>query len=67
MANANKNNSVTVNFEVEKVTKNTIRFAEKLENEFSAPVIGTLYVPKSTLGQIGYADGKTLCVSLMAK
>ena len=67
MANANKNNTVTVNFEVEKVTKNTIRFTEKLESEFSAPVIGTLYVPKSTLGQIGYADGKTLCVSLAAK
>ena len=59
--------TVTVNFEVEKITKNKIRFAEKLENEYSAPVIGTLYIPKATLGQIGYTDGKTLCVSLAAK
>lgn len=62
----NGKNTVTVNFEAEKATKNTIRFTEKLAND-SAPVIGTLYVPKSTLGQIGYTDGKTLCVSLVAK
>ena len=63
---ANKNtNTVTVNFEVEKVTKNTIRFAEKIENDDA--VIGTLYVKKSALSKIGYTDGKKLCVSIAAK
>lgn len=42
-----------VNFKMEKATKNTIRFTEVLENELDAPKIGTLYVPKQTLGTIG--------------
>lgn len=46
-------NVVTVNLKMEKATKNTIRFAEILPNELAAPVIGAIYVPKATLGQIG--------------
>lgn len=65
MVNAKAN--VTVSFTVEKVTKNTIRFTEKLTNEYATPIIGTIYVPKATLGQIGYTDGKELCVTLVAK
>lgn len=36
---------ITVEFELERETKNTYRFAEVTENE--TPVIGTLYVQKS--------------------
>ena len=65
MATTKKANAtVTVNFKPEKITKNTVRFTEVLENEFVAPEIGTIYVPKATLGKIGYAEGKTLVVTL---
>ena len=43
-----------VTFQMEKATKNTIRFEEALENTLDAPKIGTLYIPKSTLAEIGW-------------
>ena len=61
---AAKKNMVTVNFVFEKATKNTIRFAEVLASELDAPVIGTIYVPKTTLKQIGWAEGKPLTVTI---
>lgn len=51
-------------FELEKTTKNTVRFTEVLESELDAPKIGTIYVPKSTLGQIGWKEGKKLAIAL---
>ena len=42
-----------ITFELEKVTKNTIRFAEVLESELDAPKVGGIYIPKSTLAEIG--------------
>lgn len=51
-------------FKQEKVTKNTIKFAEVLENELDAPKIGTLYVQKATLKEIGWSDGKELAVEI---
>lgn len=56
-----------VKFKMEKATKNTIRFIEVLENELDAPKIGTIYVPKATLGGIGWAEGKELVVDLKAE
>ena len=56
-----------VKFKMEKATKNTIRFTEILENELDAPKIGTLYVPKSTLNNISWADGKELIVDIKAE
>lgn len=56
-----------VKFKLEKVTKNTIRFTEILENELDAPKIGTIYVPKSTLGSIGWSEGKELVIELRAE
>ncbi|MGN0735226.1 MAG: hypothetical protein ACI4LP_05335 [Anaerovoracaceae bacterium] len=53
-----------VKFKMEKATKNTIRFTEVLENELDAPKIGTIYVPKATLGSIGWTEGKELVVEL---
>ena len=52
---------------MEKATKNTIRFAEVLESELDAPSIGVIYVPKSTLKAIGWKEGKTLEVEINAK
>ena len=51
-------------FTMEKATKNTIRFTEKLENELGAPKIGTVYVPKATLSVIGWKEGRELTVEL---
>ena len=51
-------------FKADRVTKNTVRFEEQLEGELASPTIGTVYVPKSTLGQLGYQDGDTLVVVL---
>lgn len=56
-----------VKFKMEKATKNTIRFTEVLENELDAPKIGTIYVPKATLGSIGWTEGKELVVELKAE
>lgn len=53
-----------VTFEIEKATKNTIRFTEVLESELSAPVIGSVYIPKSTLGQIGWKEGMKITMEI---
>lgn len=67
MANTKANNNVTVEMSVSKVTKNTVRFEEVLDSEFSAPEIGTIYVPKATLGKLGYKDGMKLVLTLEVK
>ena len=56
---------VTMN--MEKATKNTIKFAEVLESELDAPSIGIIYVPKTTPKAIGWKEGKTLEVEINAK
>lgn len=53
-----------VTFEMEKATKNTIRFIEVLENELAAPAVGNIYIPKSTLGQIGWKEGKKITLEI---
>ena len=53
-----------VMFTMEKATKNTIRFTEVLASELDAPKIGTIYVPKSTLGAIGWKEGKKVTVEI---
>ncbi len=46
-----------VTFEFERDTKNTIRFKEVLNGPLDTPKIGTLYVSKATLKEIGYTEG----------
>lgn len=53
-----------IEFKMEKATKNTIKFQEIVENELSAPKIGSLYVQKATLGSLGWSEGDTLVVNL---
>ena len=53
-----------VTFEMEKATKNTIRFIEVLESELAAPKVGTLYIPKSTLSELKWADGNKISIEL---
>lgn len=57
----------TVNFEMEKDTKNTIRFKEVVGGPLDTPKVGTIYVPKLTLKEIGYEVGKQLTMELSVK
>ena len=52
-----------VRFEVEKETKNTIRFKE-VQNASGPLVIGTLYVQKQALREINYLPNHGLVVTL---
>ena len=47
----------------EKPTKNTVKFTEKTESEFVPEKIGSVYIPKSTLAELGYA-GDALYISV---
>ena len=53
-----------ITFEMEKATKNTIRFTEVLASELDAPKLGSIYVPKSTLGELGWKEGDTLTIEI---
>lgn len=53
-----------ITFIADRETKNTFRFSEKLEHEDDAPKIGTLYVQKAALTEIGWQDGETLTVEI---
>ena len=55
---------ITVEFKLEKATKNAVRFTEVLPDNFASPKIGTLYVQKSTLGAMGWHEGQNLKVTL---
>lgn len=58
---------MNIEFTMEKVTKNTIRFEEVTQSELEAPKIGSIYVPKSTLGELGWKEGQTLTLTLEVK
>jgi len=53
--------SVTVNFEYEKETKNSVRYKEVPE-EGKAPIVGTLYIQKWYAG-----DSKQLSITIDKK
>lgn len=42
--------NITITFTFERETKNTIRYAEVVDNADDRPIVGTLYVLKSALG-----------------
>lgn len=60
-------NKITVSFEMEKDTKNTIRFKEVVPGPLDTPKIGTIYVPKVTLKEIGYEVGKKLSIDVYSE
>lgn len=60
-------NKITVSFEMEKDTKNTIRFREVVPGPLDTPKIGTIYVPKVTLKEIGYEVGKKLSIDVYSE
>lgn len=56
-----------ITLKMEKATKNTIRFEEVLESELDAPKLGSIYIPKSTLGEMGWKEGKSITIKLEVK
>ena len=64
---AGKEIEMTIKFEMEKATKNTIKFAEVLADELDTAKIGSLYVQKAALKAIGWGEGKQLEVELKVK
>lgn len=58
---------LVVTFEMEKDTKNTIRFKEAGVGPLDVPKIGTIYVPKVTLKELGYTAGGELKITIAAK
>lgn len=56
-----------ITLKMEKATKNTIRFEEVLENELDAPKIGSIYIPKATLAELGWKEDKTLTIEMEVK
>ena len=53
-----------ITMKMEKATKNTIRFEEVLESELSAPKLGSVYIPKSTLGEIEWKEGMEITMEI---
>ena len=53
-----------VPFEFERDTKNTVRFKEIITDPLEMPKIGTLYVSKPTLKEVGYTEGCKLEISI---
>lgn len=56
-----------VKFELERETKNTMRFQEVVLSKFDTPEIGTLYVQKNCLKKIGYKEGQVLVVEISSE
>ena len=51
-------------FEMEKPTKNTIKFKEILENDLDAPKVGAIYLQKAALKELNWAEGKNLEIEI---
>ena len=62
MATATKTKPLTLDFTVERGTKRTMRFQEVTDNDH--PVVGTLYVQKDALAELG--NPETLTVTIAA-
>lgn len=64
---ATKKNALELSFSFERETKNTIRFAEQVEDQLDTPSIGTIYVAKAALKQMGWKQGQELVLTLGTK
>ncbi len=53
-----------IEFEKEKITKNTVKFSEVLEDDLTTAKIGAVYVQKAALKEIGWSGEKHLIVDL---
>lgn len=63
----NAETELVLTFAFERETKNTIRFAEQVEDQLDTPSIGTIYVAKAALKQMGWKQGQQLTLTLCVK
>lgn len=56
---------ITITMSMEKATKNCVKFTEIMANEFMPEKLGSLYIQKSALAEIGYTGGN-ICIKLCA-
>lgn len=54
---------ITVEFTVEKETKNAIRFKEVTAPD-QTPTVGTIYIPKATLKAMGWTPNRNIKIDL---
>lgn len=47
-----------ITMKMEKVTKNTVRFEEVVASELDAPKVGSIYIPKTTLAEMGWNENE---------
>lgn len=52
------NTIITITLSMEKATKNCVKFAEVVENEWVPEKLGSIYVQKSALMELGFNGGK---------
>ena len=64
---ADLNGGNLIAFQYEKATKNTCKFAEIVANEWTPEKIGSIYIPKSTLAEMGYDGTCVIIVELSAE
>jgi hypothetical protein len=53
-----------IRFKPEKMTKNTVKFAEEKESDLDSVNIGALYVQKSALKELGWRKDGCLAVDI---
>lgn len=59
--------SIDLTFVFDKDTKNTLRFNEQGDDLLYTPEVGTIYVAKSALRNLGWKQGDKLSVSISIK
>lgn len=55
---------VTITLKAEKATKNTVLFREELANEFALAKLGSIYVPKASLAELGFTGAENIKVEI---
>jgi hypothetical protein len=62
-----KANTLKLTFKQERDTKNTIRFTEVVEDELDAQKIGSIYLSKPALKELGWTRGASLELTVSVK
>ena len=60
----NKPTTLVAVLDREKETKRTVKFAERVENEFDDVVVGSLYVQKKALESLGALSAEAISIEI---
>jgi hypothetical protein len=60
------NKTITAQFNIERETKNTVRYQERTKADDSPPMIGTLYIQKTALAEMGETPPESITVTIKA-